>query len=517
MRNVVDAGLQKIARYDAGRGIDSLITERITQDAADQRAGRAGRTASGLAVRLWDSRDRLRPHREADIHRIDLANAALDVLAWGGQPGDLEWFEAPRPDALDAALELLARLEATDEGRITPVGRQMQRLPLHPRLARMLIEAKGAWPMAQACALLSERLYLPPRAHSTTADLLSAIDAWDSTPTHVKHVAVEIARLTAGLVGARPGKSALSESAFRRALLVGYPDRVGRRRSTGSPRVKLCSGTGAVLGRDSGVVDGEFIVALDVRSASPSRRPGGSLDRADVAGESVVQIAARIEPEWLRPTERAVRCWFDADSGLVRAARVECYGAITLHEASIQADDETAAALLADAWLKRGPAGEDARLLRRMRFAGYDADVPGLLKAASAGHRALSKVSLARTLDAGRLRALERDAPETLTVPSGRSVILEYTEEGTVNASVKLQELFGLKETPRVGARREPVLLSLLAPNGRPVQVTRDLRSFWERTYPEVRRELRGRYPKHPWPEDPWHAAPTARTKKRST
>ncbi len=177
------------------------------------------------------------------------------------------------------------------------------------------------------------------------------------------------------------------------------------------------------------------------------------------------------------------------------------------------ADPEIAAGLLADAWLARGPRDDDTRLLRRLRFAGHDLDLDGLVRTAAYGAATLTDVRIARALAPDLSRAIDRDAPESLTVPSGRSAHLEYHEDGSVSTSVKLQELFGLAETPRVGRQREAVVLALLAPNGRPVQVTRDLRSFWDRTYPEVRKELRGRYPKHPWPEDPWTAAPSARTK----
>jgi ATP-dependent helicase HrpB len=178
-------------------------------------------------------------------------------------------------------------------------------------------------------------------------------------------------------------------------------------------------------------------------------------------------------------------------------------------------DPEIAAGLLAGAWLADGPREEDARLLRRLRFAGHDVEVAALVKAAAYGARTLNDVRIAGALAPDIARAIDRDAPESLIVPSGRPARLQYHEDGSVSASVKLQELFGLAETPRVGRQREAVVLALLAPNGRPVQVTRDLRSFWDRTYPEVRKELRGRYPKHPWPEDPWTAPPTARAKPR--
>src|SRR5262249_5906063 len=176
---------------------------------------------------------------------------------------------------------------------------------------------------------------------------------------------------------------------------------------------------------------------------------------------------------------------------------------------------EVAAQILTDAWLARGPRPDDEQLLRRLRFAGHEADVAAVVRTAAYGVRSLDEVTLRAATTPAALRDLDRDAPESLVVPSGRSARLEYNEDGTVSVSVKLQEMFGLADTPRVGKRKEPVVLALLAPNGRPVQITRDLRSFWNRTYPDVRKELRGRYPRHPWPEDPWSAAPTRKLKGR--
>ena len=188
------------------------------------------------------------------------------------------------------------------------------------------------------------------------------------------------------------------------------------------------------------------------------------------------------------------------------------YDALTLSETPVAADPGVSAALLAEAWLARGPQADDAELLRRLRFAGLDHDLPALVARAAATVRRLDDLRLAAALDGDVRRQVDRLAPATLPVPSGRQAPLSYADDGSVTASVKLQELFGLADTPRLGPQRVPVTFSLLAPNGRPVQTTRDLRSFWARTYPEVRRELRGRYPRHPWPEDPWSATPTHRT-----
>ena len=553
---VIDAGLHKVARYDAERGIDSLETERITADAADQRAGRAGRLAPGVVRRLGDARDRLRPHREPEIHRIDLSSAALDVIAWGGDPRTLEWFEPPRSDAIDAAIALLARLglieirnpqsAVRNTARLTAIGELVRRVPLHPRLARMLVASGGARQIAQACALLSERHLLPARTATTTSDLLSVLDQWRDVPPHVQRVAQEVERIAdlglriADLIADRGLRTAdsiadspiairgrpsptLSEAAFRRAILAGYPDRVAQRREPGSPNVRLASGTGATIAPESGVRNGEFLVALDVSRNPQSRNPQSATRNRQINPQSAirdpqyatVRIASLVDREWLEPTTSELVHRFDKDSGKVRAFAVDRYDALVLAERPVAADPEAAAGLLADAWVERGPLEEDTRLLRRLRFAGQDADLPALLRAAAYGVRSLKELQLDRALPPDVARAVDRDAPQSLLVPSGRDMRLEYNDDGTVSASVKLQEVFGLAETPRVGPRREPVLLALTAPNGRPVQLTRDLRSFWDRTYPEVRKELRGRYPKHPWPEDPWTAPPTARTKKK--
>jgi ATP-dependent helicase HrpB len=502
---VVDSGLHKVARYDAARGIDSLELERITEDAADQRAGRAGREAPGLVRRLWDARDRLRPRREPEIHRIDLSATVLDVIVWGGDPRRFEWFEPPREDGVEAALALLDRLGAVRDGRLTAIGGQIQRIPLHPRLARMLVAAGGARAMAQACALLSERHFLAPRAASTTSDLLSAIDEWRAVPPHVQRIAREIEELAKHTL---PGGE-LGDAEFRRAVLAGYPDRVAQRREPGSPRVRLASGAGAAIAPESGVRDFEFVAALDVQLSNRPNEP-----------DARIRVASRVEREWLQPTATDIVHRFDSASETVKASVVDRYDALVLAERSATPDATARARLLADAWIARGPRVADQQLLRRLRFAGRDiGDINDIrfretIAAAAVDARSLGDITLATALPSEVVRALDREAPETIEVPSGRSVRLEYGDDGSVTASVKLQELFGLAETPRVGPRREPVLLALLAPNGRPVQLTRDLRSFWDRTYPEVRKELRGRYPKHPWPDDPWNAKPTARAKR---
>jgi ATP-dependent helicase HrpB len=259
-----------------------------------------------------------------------------------------------------------------------------------------------------------------------------------------------------------------------------------------------------VLSRECADLPGEFLVALEVIAA----------DRAGVA-EARIRAASAVDPDWIVPTSSATEHRFDRASGRVRAARVDRYDALVLREYPVAPESSVAARLVADAWLERGPDPPVVQLLRRARFAGCDIDVPALVAAAAMGASAIDAIDVAGQLPYETARTLASQAPEVISLPSGRTAKVDYAEDGTVSAAVKLQELFGLAETPRLGPRRVPVTFYLLAPNGRPVQTTSDLRSFWERTYPEVRRELRGRYPKHPWPEDPWTATPTHRTKPR--
>jgi ATP-dependent helicase HrpB len=228
-----------------------------------------------------------------------------------------------------------------------------------------------------------------------------------------------------------------------------------------------------------------------------------------------VRAACAIEREWLTASDLDVIHSLDAD-GTIRAHEQTRYGALVLTSSPAAPDLATAARLLADAVLERAPDEREQQVLRRAAFAGRPVDRASLVESAVQGRVRLRDVDVASALPFAIASDLARLAPERLDVPSGRSVPLDYDDAGGVSASVKLQELFGLAETPRVGPRAVPVRLRLLAPNGRPVQTTTDLRSFWDRTYPEVRKELRGRYPKHPWPEDPWTATPTAKTRRRT-
>jgi ATP-dependent RNA helicase HrpB len=508
---VIDSGYHKVARYDADRAIDTLDTERITLDSADQRAGRAGRLQPGRVVRLWDQRDRLRSFREPEIARVDLSSAALEIIAWGGDPLSFEWFDAPPEAAVRAAVDLLRRLDAVDDGgRLTAIGRDLKRLPLHPRLSRLLVAAGGAPEAARACALLADRHTASPRHGATSCDLLAAVDHDERLPAQLLRVAQTLRdtlRRAKGAIAA-----GISEEDFRRAVLAAYPDRVGKRRAPRADKFLLASGTGARLARESGVHEGEWIVAVDVAAttapAPPRRHPGDPV-------EALIRVATRIDREWLRPGASEVRHTFDEASGTVRASRVTTYDALVLDEQPVTADPEITARVMAGEYLRRGPSAADAELLRRLRVAGVAANLEDLVRAAAQGATGLREIDLERHLTDDARRLLTRDAPATLRVPSGRDVRLEYRDDTQIVAAVKLQELFGLGDSPRVGRAKLPVTFELLAPNGRPVQVTSDLRSFWKRGYPEVRKELRARYPKHPWPEDPWTTPPTAKPRRK--
>ena len=500
---VVDSGLHKVARYNGERGVDSLTLERITTDSADQRAGRAARLGPGTVRRLWDPRDRLRPHREPEVQRIDLAQPVLSILGWGGDPRTFEWFERPTDDRLAVALALLERLGLVKDGHATESAQVFRRLPLHPRLARILIDGQGSFEAAAACAWLSEPGRTEGGHQTTSCDLLPILDAWPRMPFHLKRVAENLERSAAAVLGSRK-VGRIDETAVRQAVSAGYPDRVAKRRSP--DRVTLATGHGAVMGRESGVRDGEWLVALDVTS-------GMVRLKAD-ATEATVRAACRIESEWLSPTRSEVIHRID-EAGIVRAHATEFYDSLVLRERLVAIDPVVAATMLAQAWLDRDRDADTERLERRAAFAGHALDLPALAESAAASAKGFKDLDITAHLPWAVKQAIDRDAPDSLTVPSGRSMRLEYAAEGTVSVAVRLQELFGLAETPRLGPKKTPVTFHLLAPNARPVQSTQDLRSFWATTYQEVRKELRGRYPRHPWPDDPWTATPTHRTTRR--
>jgi len=451
--DVIDTGVQKVLRFDPDTAVDHLVVERIAEDSAEQRAGRAGRTQPGRAIRLWDANDILRPNREPEVRRVDLAPPLLDILAWGGDPQTFPWFETPPRERIDAGLELLDRLGAMRDHE------QLRAFPLHPRLARVVIDAHGA----EDALALSVRLS-------------------GGTPAEIRELSA-IARRVLGSEYRRQ----VADATLRRALLAGYPDRVGKRREPKSPRLLLSSGTGATMTREIDDSSGEFLTVLEITG-------------------DLVRDARVVEREWLEPTRREVI--HRLDGRRVIAVEKRWYGAILLHEQNVAPHAAEAERILAENVVV------DDALLMRVAFAGLDIDWPSIIAASVAGKRTLDAVRIELPF---RIRKqLDELAPVDVPLPSDRRATLDYREDGSIVASAKLQELFGLGDSPRIGPRRTPVTFALLSPGGRPVQITQDLRGFWNGAYQDVRKELRGRYPKHPWPEDPWSAPATHRAKRRS-
>ena len=597
---MVDSGLARRLRYDPAAGIDRLELARISRAAADQRAGRAGRQGPGLCLRLWPAREQAArpPHETPEIARVDLAGPALQLLAWGETDlAAFGWFEPPAAESLAAALRLLARLGALHEGSeggagLTRVGRRMARLPVHPRLGRLLLEGERLGAPRDAAllaALLAERdpFVRPPRrraapgrpgerpapaAHVSRSDLLDRIDAllrWEAAgvreglgergtgergtgergagadapgslnPAAARFVlrardqlaelagrerAAAAAGTSTGPGSHLPGAAEARDDALLRSLLAAYPDRLARRRAPHDPRALMVGGRGVRLAEQSAVTAAELFLCVEIAPGSGGRQ-----------AEDLVTLASEVAPEWL-PAERlrvTVEMAFDPARERVAAWRRTRYEDLLLDEREVPPPDpDSAAALLAAAAAVRLPAAlpleepEVAAFLARARcLADWmpelalprldDEAIASLLPELARGRRSFAELRRAPLLEQLRgalthaqLAALDREAPERLAVPSGSRIRLVYEVGKPPVLAARIQEVFGLAETPRIAAGRVPVLLHLLAPNLRPQQVTADLRSFWENTYPQVRRELQGRYPRHAWPQDPWNAPP---------
>ncbi|MDH3627797.1 MAG: helicase-related protein [Acidobacteriota bacterium] len=499
--HVVDGGTHKLLRHDRGSGLDRLELERIPQDAADQRAGRAGRTAPGEAWRLWDSRDELRPHREPELCRVDLAVAVLDICVWGEDPHRFSWFEPPETSAITNALTLLQRLGAVEGVQVTDLGRQMRRLALHPRLARMVCANPGSREIRVAAVALAEG-WRPnlPAAHGDS-DLHGFVDHFRDAPRSLRHMESDLKRRSASL------REPEETSDFLHAVFLGYADRVARRRKPLEDRFLLMSGDGATLDRRSHVLDADWVVAVDSMMSRTGRHADGETVR--------IHRASAIDPAWLAADRRVVESYYDAESQSVRGLERGYYGNLVLEERIVDVDDASAADLLVNAWSQEVPGDDDEQLQRRLDFAGLTFDFTTAFRHHVWGQRSLPETTRHDLLPYELRRDLDRRAPSRWKLPSGNHASIVYRQDRSITSGVKLQELFGLFETPKIGPRETPLTLELRAPNGRVVQTTDDLASFWKRGYAEVRKELRGRYPKHPWPEDPATAEPTAKTRRR--
>jgi ATP-dependent helicase HrpB len=553
IRAVVDAGLAREPRFDPQSGFTRLETVNISQASADQRAGRAGRVAEGMAYRLWPQSRRLEPSRTAEIEQAELSGLALELAGWGSD--DLPWLDAPPAGAMGQARDLLRRLGALDEASaITRLGRDMLGLGAAPRLAAAALRA-------------------PPERRALVADLLALTEARSPlrgeqgrTDDFRQRVAALHLWRDAGARGARAGSADIgalaaiekASSGWRRRLEVrsaasgvpdshavgdllvhAFPDRVARRDDSHPMRYQLANGRGARLHEASALHGEPWLVILDLR-----------LDARD----SLVFAAAPFDPDVLERdhadrfvTERVLR--WDDERQIAEAFEERRFDALVISRKAIPVNGDDAMPALLAAIRARGigslPWSDNARRLRA-RIGALHAWRPELnlpdvadatllrtleswLSPYLSGKRRLEALqaaelseALSAMLDYEQRRALDVHAPEELRVPSGMTRRLEYgTRDDDAGAppvlAVKLQELFGLADTPRVGDGRVPVMLHLLSPAGRPIQVTQDLAGFWNRTYPEVKKELKGRYPRHPWPDDPWTAAATHRAKPRGT
>ncbi|MFZ5823986.1 MAG: ATP-dependent helicase HrpB [Bacillota bacterium] len=542
VRVVIDSGLMRAPRFSPRTGMTRLETLPVSRASADQRRGRAGRVAPGICYRLWTEQDdrRLTPRSTPEILDADLAPLALDLAAWGvADPAELAWLDPPPAAALAQARELLTQLGALDSGgAITPHGRQMAAVGLHPRLAHMVLRAIPLGLGTLACdlaALLSERDILRAEGGPPDADLRLRVEALHAAAAgHLVDQGARRRILTErshwqrafGLAGAPA--AAVDSDATGLLLAFAYPDRIAQRRSPG--RFLLRNGRGAALGENQPLAHAPYLVAaeLDDQGADSRIYLAAPVDEADLRTHFDDQV-----------TEERLVGW-DRTAQAVRARRRERLGALVLKESHGSPTPAEGAAALLEGIAAEGPeilpwTRQARQLQKRLCFMHHhDPTWPDLSEGALIASLAewlgpflhglksrddLQRLDLAEILLTSlpweQRRELDEAAPTHLTVPSGSRIAIDYSDPAAPVLAVRLQEMFGLHETPRIGRGRVPLTLHLLSPAHRPVQVTQDLASFWRSAYFEVRKDLRGRYPKHYWPEDPTQAIPTNRTRPR--
>jgi ATP-dependent helicase HrpB len=532
---VVDSGLARVPRFEPGTGLTRLETVRASRAAVDQRRGRAGRTSPGVCWRLWAEPETqaLRPFERPEILESDLANLVLDLAEWGVSSADgLAFLDPPPKPAWDEAVALLVELDALDaDGRPTAVGHRLRRLPLHPRLAHMVVRAaeEGAGLLAaEIAAIVSE-----PGLGGSGVDLEERIRRFRSDRGARAEEARRLARRWAAIASpaSDPERASRPEDAGR-LLALAYPDRIAQAR--GAPGgFRLANGRGGRIEPGEALAAAPFVVVADLTGAAREAtiRLAASLDPAIIETDFATHV---IEEEEIR---------FDAASARVRGRRIRRLGRVILTERPLEKPDpEAVAAALTGAIRGLGlsalPWSRAAQRLRQrvewLRAQGVDlpdlseatllATLEDWLTPAIGGISGLADIDAAMVsagldglVDHAAKRRLDAAAPSHFTAPTGSVVPIDWEAEAGPTISIRVQELYGLDRHPTVADGRVPLTVELLSPAHRPIQVTRDLPGFWAGSWREVRIEMKGRYPRHLWPEDPATATPTTRAKPRGT
>jgi ATP-dependent helicase HrpB len=525
IRVVVDMGEMRVPRFDPVSGMSQLETLRVSRASADQRRGRAGRLGPGICYRLWRESETLAPATTPEILAADLADLVLELARWGATtPQALRWLDPPPAAAFEQARELLQELGAIEsQGRITPHGSEMLKLPLHPRLAHMVLRGKALGWGGMACdlaALLSERDLLrsgpgiPPADVHLRLQMLRANDAETQRRTRQLRAVASDLRRSAGVV-------AKDAAAGEDGVLLGfaYPDRLAQRRPGDAPRYLLANGRGATLPEGDDLSAAPWLAVAQLDGAAREARifMAGRIAKQDMQEH----FAERI-------TDEDSVSWDEANSAVL-ARHQKRLGALVLEDAAASVTPDILAKGLLEAVRQKGLSvlpwtpglrNLQARVafLRRVLgpewpdlgdaalLATLDDWLPPWLQGMSRfSHleRLPLDDALLGLMDHARRRKLDEQAPTHVGVPSGSSIRVDYTEGDIPVLRVKLQEMFGQADTPKLAGGKVAVMLHLLSPAQRPVQVTQDLKGFWQRTWPEVKKELKGRYPRHQWPEDP--------------
>ena len=503
IRIVVDSGFRRVPAYDPGTGLSTLVTQRVSRAAADQRRGRAGRTQPGVAWRLWNEGQTgaLAPYDTPEILAADLTGLALDLASWGvTDPATLRFLDPPPKPAWTEAVSLLKQLDAVDgAGRITPEGRALGKLPLHPRLAHMIHRATDKGSAAELAVLLTER-----GLGGDDTDLAHRLSRFRADRSRRAGDARALARRWGGTPG--------GDMDIGRNLARAFPDRVAQAAGARG-RYRLANGRGASLDETDALAASPFLVVTEITGAAATGRirAAAAITREDIAELFAAHIETQTMLSW------------DAGSASVRARRRRTYQALVLADDPIPPPDpEAAARLLAEHIADRLPWSKDQRtLISRAKFLHPDFAI-GLddLAASLTGRTALGEVTaddLAQLIPYALRSEIERALPSHFEAPTGSRIPIDYTAEAGPSVELRVQELYGLDRHPTIANGRIPLTLVLLSPAHRPIQTTRDLPGFWRGSWKDVIKDMRGRYPRHLWPDDPASARATTRAKPRGT